>query len=348
MREIKMGDEVVRIDPECVRKGMVLKITELEPYIPGSSRCDDGKWQLRETICHAPDPNYEYKVGDWVLPVVLNTEYICGGNRKHREGLLKPVMVIDGGEYFECEGGLQWYSHEVVPITRTADGYDINGTFLSAEEFHRRYGVEIPVEDDLNEFRFWNGDEWECQDYINGFTPGERYTIQGGEGDCSIGGTPTIYMRSEKGTTCCVSPVFLQKHFRKVEPKSTSQPERPHPVAHNYQRPTVNTPPRVADDAKVTVDRWPTQQDVEECCGVWAAGALVTWIRYDPGKGMYSTAVDDLKFESREHFNSEMIDFGFKRIESIGTRIMPEKREYDPYGLTDEQRKRWERRTEWD
>lgn len=93
-----------------------------------------------------------------------------------------------------------------------------------------------------------------------------------------------------------------------------------------------STPPDVTD--------WPTPKDVEECGGVWEY----------PSGGTFKTLMHDLiRWRSREDFNMDMR--GYTRVEPIPAQCIQgydPRGGYDPYGLTDEQRDRWEKVTEWD
>ena len=139
MREIKRGDKVVCINPDAGSRGKVLTVERLRGnWIHHTSGVSGSR-----DYCHAPPTNHKYKIGDWVLPVTdLEEEQL--------PWLLKPFKITDCDDL--CVLGLDapFFAHKkIVPIHRTPEGYEINGTLLSVKEFHSRYGVEIPLEEKL-------------------------------------------------------------------------------------------------------------------------------------------------------------------------------------------------------
>ena len=156
----KAGDKVVGINPNF-RDGDEGKIFTVSEVLYNARHIyfDGGDWDEPDNICRAPDPGQEYSVGDWALPVVLTENAKPYWKTWFRENiLLVPQRLSSVTNY--CPGWgcncLDGTGHQytigppahVVPIARTADGYDVNGTLLSVDTFKEWYGCDpIPAPD---------------------------------------------------------------------------------------------------------------------------------------------------------------------------------------------------------
>lgn len=159
MREIKEGDRVVflkhtphpnltgciSIVHEVTQSSILVNVKPGSGWAPASA--------MPDFFCLAPDPDYEYKVGDWVLPVVERLSHGCLLEPQKITGLDRLEGPDQPGNIWRLELSCISYAHddEIVPIRRRADRIYIGcwgETVLTVEEYKQRYGVEELPEDE--------------------------------------------------------------------------------------------------------------------------------------------------------------------------------------------------------